>query len=178
MFPSTTVGRLERSGRLWDQVAKDEFVNLDGTNVNVGETNRSGFDFAANWYLNEDTTLWGNYSYASSEITRPSSAASETMGNRLRSVPDYTYSVGVSRTWSSNMIAITKPRNLGGRFGSYSLVNIGMDYKAKWGLVTLQINNLFDRYYEYVFDFSDDGTFTIHSPGDGLNATLSYSYGF
>jgi len=172
----------------WEQVAKDEFVNLDGTNVNVGETNRSGFDFAANWYLNEDTTLWGNYSYASSEITRPSSAASETIGNRLRSVPDYTYSVGVSRDFGEKWTArahidgqgsyYVNEKNLGGRFGSYSLVNIGMDYKAKWGLVTLQINNLFDRYYEYVFDFSDDGTFTIHSPGDGLNATLSYTYGF
>ncbi|MEL6188596.1 MAG: hypothetical protein AAFU79_28585 [Myxococcota bacterium] len=37
------------------------------------------------------------------------------------------------------------------------------------------MNNVFDDFYEYVFDFSDDGTFTIHSPGAGVNATVSYT---
>ena len=41
--------------------------------------------------------------------------------------------------------------------------------------VQLQANNLFDSFYEYVFDFSEDGTATIHAPGAGVNVNVSYT---
>ena len=68
--------------------------------------------------------------------------------------------------------------NLGGRFGDYSLSHISLDYTLDRTVLTLSVNNLFDTYYEYVYDNSSDGTATIHSPGDGRNLSLSARYSF
>ena len=63
--------------------------------------------------------------------------------------------------------------NLGGKFGGYTLANAGLEYAASWGSIGVQVNNLVDRFHEYVFDFSANGTDTVHSPGDGINGSVS-----
>ncbi|AFI84532.1 hypothetical protein Q7A_1710 [Methylophaga nitratireducenticrescens] len=70
--------------------------------------------------------------------------------------------------------------NAGGKFGQYNLVNASLDYETSWGNINFQINNLMNEYYEYVYDFGNAGdpVDTIHSPGDGINASVSVAYKF
>ena len=172
----------------WQQQASDEFIVVDGTSLNVGETDRYGVDLSLSWNPYENLSIWGNYSHTFSEIVKASTAATGTEGNNLRGVPDYTFSLGGSYRINDYLTArlhidgqgsyYVNENNLGGTFGQYTLVNAGLDYEANWGRLSLQINNLLDRDYEYVFDFGNEGTATIHSPGDGVNASLSYTYEF
>jgi iron complex outermembrane receptor protein len=172
----------------WQQRARDEFVSVDGTARNVGKTDREGFDVAGTWTLNDQFALWANYTTVDSSIERPSDSQLALAGNSLRTIPDYTASAGMSYSLTQALTVrlhvdsqgdyYVNEANVGGRFGGYTLVNTSFDYRTLWGSVSLQINNLTDEFYEYVFDFSEDGTQTIHSPGDGLNASLSVGIKF
>jgi iron complex outermembrane receptor protein len=172
----------------WEQRASDEFVTVDGSPRNVGETDRSGVDLAVSWKLNERLALWGNYTRIDSEIVVADDSLALFTGNELRSIPDYTASLGVSfeatpqLTLRMNVDSqgdyFVNEANLGGQFSGYTLVGAGATYHlGRWDF-SLQVNNLFDEFYEYVFDFSADGTDTIHSPGDGRNVSLSVGVRF
>lgn len=167
----------------WEQKAKDEFVVVDGIGVNVGETERKGVDLSFDYPLMDRLMLWGNISKVYTEILKTSDANQAFKGNVLRGIPDHTASIGLNYQWSNQFVMrmhvdrqggyYVNEANLGGKFGDYTLVNASADYKTSWGKISVQGNNLFDRFYEYVFDFSANGTDTIHSPGAGRNFSVS-----
>jgi iron complex outermembrane recepter protein len=176
----------------WRQNASDEFVLVDGTAQNVGKTRRDGIDISASIPITEQFYAWGNYTTVDSEILRPASSLNAAIGNELRSVPDATGSLGISYipndTWQVRVHVdhqgdyYVNELNLGGQFGSYTLLGATVDFSIPVGdkdsKLSLQVQNLTDRYYEYVFDFSTNGSDTIHSPGDGRNASLTWSLAF
>lgn len=167
----------------WEQRASDEFVTVDGTPRNVGETDRSGFDIAGTWEIGERISLWGSFTHIESEIAVADDSMTGFVGNELRSIPDYTASLGTSFRATPRLTLrarvdsqgdyFVNEANLGGQFGDYTLVGASASYRWKNWDFSVQINNLFDEFHEYVFDFSTDGTETIHSPGDGRNVALS-----
>lgn len=167
----------------WEQRAKDEFVLVNGVESNVGKTLRQGIDISADWMIADSLTLWGNYSVTDTEIL----TEGDTRGNALRSIPDYTASVGSTYLVTQNLSwrlhydlqgdYYINEANAGGKFGGYALMNSNLGYQTNWGSVNLQVNNLFDQDYEYVYDFTSDASGTIiRAPGDGLNMNLSVSY--
>ncbi|CAM2011641.1 TonB-dependent receptor [Acanthopleuribacter pedis] len=172
----------------WNQTATDEFVVVDGTARNVGETERNGFDLALNGRLSRAVSFWGSYTTIDSEIVKTSDADAAFEGNELRSIPDYTASLGfqVRAGESLNMRLHLDAQgdyqvneaNLGGSYGGFTLLNASADYAAGWGTIKLHLHNITDEYYEYVYDFSMDGGATIHSPGDGFSGGLSLAFDF
>jgi iron complex outermembrane receptor protein len=172
----------------WQQRASDEFVTVDGTARNVGETDRSGLDLAASWVLGDRLALWANYTRIDSEILVADDSLAAFTGNELRSIPDYTASLGASFeatreltlrvNASSQGDYFLNEANEGGEFGGYTLIDAGASYRWKGWDFSVQVNNLFDEFYEYAFDFSPDGTDTIHSPGDGRSVSLSVGVHF
>lgn len=172
----------------WEQKALDEFVVVDGIAQNVGRTTRDGVDLAFNWNMSERVYLWGNYTTIDSRIVRPADNRSAFVGNELRGVPGSTGSLGISVDASDRLTMrahidhqgdyFVNEANLGGRFGAYTLAHASLDYRFDWGTLGLQATNLFDRYYEYVFDFSVDGSGTVHSPGDGRALGVSLKFDF
>ena len=176
----------------WRQNAEDEFVLVDGNAQNVGKTERDGIDLSANWQLSETLSAWANYTTVDSEIVLPASARAALIGNALRSIPDHTGSLGLSfqpnTAWSLRLHLdrqgdyYVNEANLGGKFGAYTLLHGNIDHYTSIANVptkfSLQLNNITDRFYEYVFDFSENGTDTIHSPGDGRSISLSASVSF
>lgn len=175
----------------WNQVAENEYqvdqVNYTGYRE-LGEVDRRGVELAFNYDINEKLNLWGNYAYTMSEINESSAAFADSKGNEVRGTPNYTYSLGASYDFT-DMLTVrmifdgqgdyyVNEKNAGGKFGGYDILSVGADVDTRFGLFSLQINNLTDEYYEYVYDFTDDGSYTIHSPGDGINASLSYTYQF
>lgn len=172
----------------WEQKAKDEFVNIDGTAQNVGETKRNGVDVSMDYAVTDKLNIWGNLSKVYTNIEKTSTANQAFTGNDLRGIPDHTASIGASYQWTSAFVTrmhidrqgnyYVNEANLGGQYGDYTLVNASADYKTSWGKVSMQANNLFDKFYEYVFDFGNAGIDTIHSPGAGRNFTVSASVDF
>ncbi|KGM06072.1 TonB-dependent receptor [Methylophaga thiooxydans] len=176
---------LQLRASYWEQKASDEFVMIDGVPRNVGETLREGIDLGFDWDLTEKVTLWGNIAGVDTEIQ----ADGANKGNELRSIPDYTASLGLSYlilpelTWrvhlDSQSGSYVNEENIGGQYGHYNLVNTSLDYLTDWGNINLQVNNLFNEYYEYVYDLGAANTVdTIHSPGNGINASVSVAYHF
>ena len=179
---------------VWNQKAENEYQlhPYNGTYEEIGEIDRRGIEFAFDHQVNSAVTIWGNYGYTKSEIKEAINTVSfaDTKGNEVRSTPNHTYSLGLS--YQVNDALSTRlhfdgqgdyyinEANTGGRFGDYNIINAGVDYQTSFGLFSVQINNIFDSYYEYVFDFSGPTTdaTTIHSPGDGRNASISYTYSF
>jgi iron complex outermembrane recepter protein len=172
----------------WAQKAKDEFVVVDGVAQNVGRTSREGLDFAFNWNAGERWYVWGNYTTIDSRIVRPAQNREAFIGNELRGIPARTGSFGVDFDASDAITARVhidhqgdyhvNEANLGGRFGDYTLAHASLDWRLDWGTLGLQILNIFDRHYEYVFDLSENGTGTIHSPGDGRAFGVSLKMAF
>lgn len=167
----------------WAQHASEEFVSVDGTPRNVGETERSGIDLSLGWTINGEWSLWANYTHIESEMVTPGDSLSAWTGNELRSIPDYTASVGAAWNLAPGLVLrahvdsqgdyFVNEANLGGSFGGYTLAAVSAAWDWRQWRLGLQVNNLFDEYHEYVFDFSEDGTDTIHSPGDGRSVSLS-----
>ncbi len=172
----------------WQQNASDEFINIDGTAQNVGETDRSGFDIAFSGEINNDWSYWGNFTTIDTEIVRAADSIADAQGNELRSIPDFTASLGLNYQVTENFVARIhldaqgdyhiNEANVGGRFGDFTLLSASADYDAGWGVIKFQLNNITDEYYEYAFDFGNDAAFTIHSPGDGINGSVSVNWSF
>lgn len=172
----------------WQQNASDEFINVDGTAKNVGETDRRGFDIAFNGELNEDWSYWGNYTTLDTKIVKAADAIAGAQGNELRSIPGHTASLGLNYQISQNLIArvhldsqgdyYINEANVGGKFGDYTLLSASADYDAGWGIIKFQLNNITNEYHEYVYDFGNDAAFTIHSPGSGINGSVSVNWKF
>lgn len=174
----------------WQQKAKDEFVVIDGTGQNVGQTERKGVDVSFDLPLSNAWLVWANLSKVDTEIVQSSSANRTFTGNALRGIPDHTASLGVqyipNTTWTTK-IHVDKQgayyineANIGGKYGDYTLVNANIDYKTNWGKVSVQANNIFDKFYEYVFDNSTNSATvdSIHSPGAGRNIFVSATVDF
>lgn len=183
-------GKLNTRVSYWQQEAQDEFVVIDGTGQNVGETERKGIDASFDIAFNDQWSMWANVSKVFTEITKASTTNQNFAGNDLRGIPDHTASVGLQYAHSDKLVArvhvdrqgayYLNEANIGGKYGAYTLTSANVDYKTSWGTVSLQANNIFDKFYEYVFDQSVNTAVvdSIHSPGAGRNFTLSASVDF
>ncbi|WP_272227254.1 TonB-dependent receptor [Methylophilus methylotrophus] len=174
----------------WQQKADDEFINIDGTRRLVGATRRQGVDASFDYKLNDAFSFWGNVSRVYAKIEESNAQNPEFRGNNIRSIPSYTASLGLQFVPNADWIArihidsqgdyYINESNRGGKYGGYTLTNANIDYKTSWGRVSLLANNIFDRYYEYVFDFNSNGSAggVNFAPGAGRNfmltATLDY----
>ena len=172
----------------WQQNADDEFISIDGTAQNVGETDRSGFDVAFNGEINNKWSYWGSFTTIDTEIVKAADTIADSQGNELRSIPDFTASLGLNYQITENFVTrlhldahgdyYINEANVGGKFGDFTLLSASADYDAGWGVIKFQLNNITDEYYEYAFDFANDAAFTIHSPGDGINGSVSLNLSF
>ncbi len=142
----------------------------------------------ANIQATDNLYFWLNYSLLNSEITDPIASLSNLQGNELQGVPEYTASLGATYQVIPDFAVrlhvdqqgeyFVNESNEGGKFGDYSLVNLGFDLNTEVGEFNFQINNLFDDDYDYVYDFrfgENDPVSTIYSPGDGINFSLTYT---
>lgn len=172
----------------WQQKAEDEFIPVDGTRQLIGQTKRQGIDGNFDVAFNDMWSLWGNVSLVNQKIVKGPDNNRAIDGNRIRGIPNHTASVGVQITPNSQWIArvhidrqgayYVNENNLGGKYGAYTLTNANVDYKTNWGRVSLQANNIFDKDYEYVYDFTSTGGNLNFSPGAGRNFSLTATVDF
>lgn len=174
----------------WQQKAENEFINIDGTRRLLGATRRQGVDASVDYKLNDYLSFWGNLSKVYAKIDEPNALNPSFQGNTIRSIPDHTASLGLQFTPNADWIArlhidrqgayYVNESNQGGKYGAYTLTNANVDYKTNWGRVSLLANNIFDKYYEYVYDFSSTGATNQlnFAPGAGRNFMLTATVDF
>jgi iron complex outermembrane receptor protein len=173
---------------LWQQTATDEVKakpDSSGDSENIGETKRDGWDLELAWRAHERVTLWGSYSQQQGELVEPGLTQPLLKGKEIDHVPDYSLKAGIDVTVTEALTASVSvvgqgdyfltTANTGERFGDYLLVNADLRYRWRKATVGLHAKNLFDEYHEYVWN---DGTQTLHSPGDGLGVFGTISLEF
>ncbi|WP_440876143.1 TonB-dependent receptor [Thalassotalea sp. PLHSN55] len=172
----------------WSQHASDEFIMIDGTAQNLGETLRHGVDLALNWQATNNITVWANYTTVNSEVLTAGDGQEHIEGNEIFSVPEFTASLGVNYQVNEKLTTrlhldaqgdyYINKENTGGQYGDYALLNASAEYDFGEMKLKVQLNNITDEYYEYVFDINGDGSSILHSPGDGRNVSVSLSGNF
>ncbi|WP_230202276.1 TonB-dependent receptor [Pseudomonas syringae] len=166
----------------WQQDASGEVSRRlndpSGESDNVGETRRWGYDVQMNLHPDERTEVWMTYSWQYSKILQPSATLPGSKGREIDHIPHHLYSAGVSydatpglqlTAWMNGQTDYYLEReNTKGTYGGYVLMNLGATYKVTQSVsVDLQLKNLTNRYYEYVWYDPDDAQGSLHSPGDG-----------
>ncbi len=177
--------RTEARIALWQQDATAEVANLPSANAtqNLGETRRKGVDFQINAHITDKIKLWFSHAYQEAKIVGGyTSGGISLVGKEVFSTPRHITNVGMDyqiteslrfdlqgRAQSSYYI---DDQNSKGKYGGYILFNGGMHYALIKNLeIDLQIKNMFNRKYEYVwydnFFYPASSYQPMFSPGAG-----------
>lgn len=166
----------------WQQEATGEVSRRlndpSGESDNVGETRRWGYDLQMNLHPNERTDIWMAYSWQYSKILEPSATLPNSKGQEIDHIPHHLYNAGVSyevtpalqlTAWMNGQTNYYLEReNTKGTYGGYVLMNLGAIYNVTESVsVDLQLKNLTNRDYEYVWYDPDGAQASLHSSGDG-----------
>lgn len=185
---------LEGRIALWEQQAENEARRKLGDpandSENIGKTLRNGVDLQVNIRPTNDWNMWASYSRQDSEILKADAANPTQQGKEIDHVPHYVFSSGVDYQWNHNWrfglsaygqgAAYLERDNTKGRFGQYVLFDASASYQWNEQVsVDLQVKNLADRYYEYVWWNTTPATpLSMHAPGDGRAAYIAVNLKF
>ena len=180
----------EARASVWQQDATDEVANMPatGTSVGLGETRRRGIDLQLNAQLNEQWTLWGSHSIQEAKVVKAFAATGESLaGKEVFSTPRYISNLGAdyqyNDDWRFGLQARAQgdyyidAQNQQGKYGGFAVLDASVRYRISSATsVDLQLKNLTDREYEYVwydnfFWGGDDQP--MFSPAPGRSAFVS-----
>lgn len=180
----------EARASVWQQDATDEVANMPatGTSVGLGETRRRGIDLQLNAQLNEQWTLWGSHSIQEAKVVKAFAATGESLaGKEVFSTPRYISNLGAdyqyNDDWRFGLQARAQgdyyidAQNQQGKYGGFAVLDASVRYRISSATsVDLQMKNLTDREYEYVwydnfFWGGDDQP--MFSPAPGRSAFVS-----
>ena len=162
----------------WEQVASDEvrrkLNDPTGDFDNVGRTQRDGVDVQFNAVPTAALNLWVAGSVQNAAVLKPGGTEPALRGKEIDHTPDFIFSAGVdyqvtpqfrSSVWAYAQGDYYPERtNATDQFGDYVTLNLSLAWQATREVeLELQLRNLTDEYYEYVWH---DGTQTLHSPAD------------
>ena len=177
--------RVEARVAIWQQDATDEVANLPsaGATQNLGETRRKGVDFQLTTNLTDKLKIWASHSIQEAKIVGGyASGGNSLAGKEVFSTPRYITNVGMDYQATADLRVDLQGRaqssyfiddlNTQGKYGGYVLFDGGAHYAITKNFgIDLQVKNIFDRKYEYVwYDnfFWPAGSYQpMFSPGPG-----------
>lgn len=172
---------------LWQQNASNELTaKPDGSGdfENVGKTEREGWEVLVSWQPADAWYLWTSYTRQEAILAEPGITNAAIKGSWLNHIPEYSAAAGIdyqiNSNWKISVFNTTQSdsyvsnNNSLGKYGDYSLTELRIGFTTGSHDIGLQITNVFDDYYEYVW--FDAGT--LHSPGDARAANLSWRVSF
>lgn len=163
----------------WQQSASNEWRRQlnspNGDSTNIGATDREGVDVQLKITPIKPVNVWATYSLQKAVIKTPPPTTPLYKDNQIDHTPDYVFSAGIdyqitaalkSSLWTTGQGKyFPDEANKKSKVGDYALLNLDLSYQVnKMVELQFQAKNLTDTYWEYVWD---DGTQTLHSPGDG-----------
>jgi iron complex outermembrane receptor protein len=173
-------------GRLavWEQYASNEArrkMNDPANDAeNIGETRRRGVDLQLNVRPTSRLGFWVGAAVQRARIVKADAASIATQGNEIDHTPHLLYNLGadydvsdvlrLSGSFNGQSSYYLDRTNTTGTFGAYAVANVSATYRIAHNMeVELQVRNLADRYYEYVWH---DGTQSLHAPGSPRSVNL------
>lgn len=173
-------------GRLavWQQYASNEArrkMNDPANDAeNIGETRRRGVDLQLNVRPTSRLGFWLGAAVQRARIVKADAASVSTQGNEIDHTPHLLYNLGadydvsdvlrLSGSINGQGSYYLDRTNTTGKFGAYAVANVSAAYRIGNNLdVELQVRNLADRYYDYVWH---DGTQSLHAPGSPRSVNL------
>ncbi|PQP00278.1 TonB-dependent receptor [Massilia phosphatilytica] len=173
-------------GRLavWEQYASNEArrkMNDPANDAeNIGETRRQGVDLQLNVQPTARLGFWVGAAVQRARIVKADAGSIATQGNEIDHTPHLLYNAGAAYQ-ASDVLRLSGSingqgsyfldrTNTTGKFGGYALANVSATYSLGKNLdVELQVRNVANRYYEYVWH---DGTQSLHAPGGPRSVDL------
>lgn len=175
---------------LWQQDATDEVANMPstGTTVGLGKTRRRGVDLQLTAELDEHWSLWTSHSIQEAKVVSAFTASGQSLaGKEVFSTPRHISNLGadyrLNDDWRFGLQAraqgdyYIEELNQQGKYGGYALLDASVNYRlSPTTSLDLQVKNLTDRQYEYVwYDnfFWGGADQPMFSPAPGRTAYLS-----
>lgn len=175
---------------LWQQDATDEVANMPstGTTVGLGKTRRRGVDLQLTAELDEHWSLWASHSIQEAKVVSAFTAGGQSLaGKEVFSTPRHISNLGadyrLNDDWRFGLQARAQgdyyidELNQQGKYGGYALLDASVNYRlSPTTSLDLQVKNLTDREYEYVwYDnfFWGGADQPMFSPAPGRTAYLS-----
>ncbi|MGP0175180.1 TonB-dependent receptor [Pseudomonas sp. NCHU5208] len=175
---------------VWQQDATDEVANMPstGTTVGLGETRRRGVDMQLTVQVNEQWTVWGSHAIQEAKVVSAFTAGGQSLaGKEVFSTPRYISNLGAdyqfNDAWRFGLQARAQgdyyidELNQQGKYGGFAVLDANVRYQlSDTTSLDLQLKNLTDREYEYVwFDnfFWGGDDQPMFSPAPGRSAYLS-----
>ncbi|WAJ36344.1 TonB-dependent receptor [Pseudomonas sp. GOM7] len=175
---------------VWQQDATDEVANMPstGTTVGLGETRRRGVDMQLTVQVDEQWTLWGSHAIQEAKVVSAFTAGGQSLaGKEVFSTPRYISNLGAdyqfNDAWRFGLQARAQgdyyidELNQQGKYGGFAVLDANVRYQlSDTTSLDLQLKNLTDRDYEYVwFDnfFWGGDDQPMFSPAPGRSAYLS-----
>jgi len=175
---------------VWQQDATDEVANMPstGTTVGLGETRRRGADIQLSAQLNDQWTVWGSHAIQEAKVVSAFAADGASLaGKEVFSTPRYISNLGAdyqfNHAWRFGLQARAQgdyyidEQNDQGKYGGFAVLDANVRYQlSATTSIDLQLKNLTDREYEYVwFDnfFWGGDDQAMFSPAPGRSAYLS-----
>ena len=148
---------------VWQQDATDEVANMpaiDAT-VGLGETRRRGIDMQFTSRLNDQWTVWGSHAIQEAKVIKAGNDDS-LRGKEVFSTPRYISNLGLDYRYNDDWRFGLQARaqgdyyieqtNEAGKFGGFAVLDASVGYRlSATTSVDLQLKNLTDREYEYVW---------------------------
>jgi len=150
---------------VWQQEATDEVANMPAidSTVALGETKRRGIDMQFTSRLNDQWMVWGSHAIQEAKVIKGADANNNSLkGKEVFSTPRYISNLGaeyfMNDDWRFGMQARAQgdyyidSNNEAGKFGGFAVLDASVSYRiSATTSVDLQIKNLTDREYEYVW---------------------------
>ncbi|CZE45878.1 TonB-dependent receptor [Campylobacter geochelonis] len=151
------------------------------TQVNIGETQRKGFEIYSEQALLDDSLrLSQSFTYTDTKIKK-SGTSGYAAGSVVPNVAKYKVVLGVDYDINKNFTIFADSKFYGDqrntsneKLPAYSISDVGVRYKNKGFTVTGGVNNVFDKEYFTSADYKKDSFYV----GDGRNLYVELKYDF
>lgn len=169
---------------IWRQDATDEVANMpsiDATTA-LGETRRQGLDLQASTRPTSQLTLWASHTWQEAKVRKAFTGSGASLaGKEVMATPRHISNIGVdfkpSDAWQFGAQARSQGNyfiddvNAQRRYGGFAVLDASVRHHLNRQVsVDLQLKNLTDRQYEYVWD---NGGSPMFSPSAGRSAFVS-----
>ena len=175
---------------VWQQDATDEVANMPstGTTIGLGETRRKGIDLQLSSRLSESWTVWASHAVQEAKVVRAyTSGGVPLAGKEVFSTPRFITNLGAEYRASADWRLGLQGRaqgdyyidelNAKGKHGGFVVLDASLRHALTPKVsIDLQIRNLTDRKYEYVwYDnfFWGGNDQPMFSPAPGRSGYLS-----
>lgn len=175
---------------VWQQDATDEVANLPAAEFTygLGETRRRGVDLQINANISERWNVWASHAYQEARVRSAYTSSGQSLaGKEVFATPRHISNIGtdyqLTQDWRFGLQARAQgdyyidSLNEQGKYGGFAVLDASVEYRiSATTSVDVQVKNLTDREYEYVwydeFFWGGDNQ-AMFSPAPGRSAYLS-----